>query len=79
MGTNPEMDALRKARTRQKIIETAFHVFAERTIDAVTADHGYQRLGMGSVHQELLQRCMAERDGGGDVRVLHGRLHRPLP
>lgn len=35
MGTNPEMDALRKARTRQKIIETAFHVFAERTIDAV--------------------------------------------
>ena len=35
MGTNPEMDALRKARTKQKIIETAFHVFAEGTIDAV--------------------------------------------
>jgi AcrR family transcriptional regulator len=35
MGTNPEMDALRKARTKQKIIEAAFHVFAERTIDAV--------------------------------------------
>ena len=35
MGTNPETDALRKARTKQKIIETAFHVFAERTIDAV--------------------------------------------
>ena len=35
MGTNPEMDALRKARTKQKIIETAFHVYAERTIDAV--------------------------------------------
>lgn len=35
MGTNPEMDALRKARTMQRIIEAAFHVFAERTIDAV--------------------------------------------
>ena len=35
MGVNPEMDALRKARTKQKIIETAFHVFAGRTIDAV--------------------------------------------
>ena len=35
MGFTPEMDALRKARTKQKIIETAFHVFAERTIDAV--------------------------------------------
>lgn len=34
MGTNPEIDALRKALTKQKIIETAFHVFAERTIDA---------------------------------------------
>ena len=35
MGVNPEKDALRKARTRQKIIETGFRVFAERTIDAV--------------------------------------------
>ena len=35
MGVNPEKDALRKARTKQKIIEAAFHVFAERTIDAV--------------------------------------------
>ena len=36
MSFSPEMDALRKARTKQKIIETAFHVFAERTIDAVS-------------------------------------------
>ena len=35
MSFNPETDALRKARTRQRIIEAAFQVFAERTIDAV--------------------------------------------
>ena len=34
MSKNPEKDALRKAATKQKIIETGFRVFAERTIDA---------------------------------------------
>ena len=34
MSKSPEKDALRKAATKQKIIETGFRVFAERTIDA---------------------------------------------
>ena len=34
MGFDPVKDAMRKAATRQKIIETGFRVFAERTIDA---------------------------------------------
>ena len=35
MGLNPEKDAERRARTQNKILKTAFRVFAERTIDAV--------------------------------------------
>ena len=34
MSRNPERDAERVAQTRQKIVETGFRVFAERTIDA---------------------------------------------
>ena len=34
MGFDPVKDAMRKAATKQKIIETGFRVFAERTIDA---------------------------------------------
>ncbi len=35
MGFDPVKDAMRKAATKQKIIEAGFRVFAERTIDAV--------------------------------------------
>ncbi|MBR6029145.1 MAG: TetR/AcrR family transcriptional regulator [Clostridia bacterium] len=36
MSKNPEKDALRAAATKQKLVETGFHAFAERTIDPVT-------------------------------------------
>ena len=47
MGFNAEADARRKAATRQKIIETGFRVFAERTIDAVNLTEVANAAGLG--------------------------------
>ncbi len=47
MGFNAETDARRKAATRQKIIETGFRVFAERTIDAVNLTEVAKAAGLG--------------------------------
>lgn len=47
MGFNPEVDARRKAVTRQKIVETGFHVFAEKTIDAVNLTDVSKAAGLG--------------------------------
>lgn len=47
MGFNAETDAKRKAATRQKIVETGFHVFAEKTIDAVNLTEVAKAAGLG--------------------------------
>ena len=47
MGFNAETDARRKAATRQKIVETGFHVFAEKTIDAVNLTEVAKAAGLG--------------------------------
>ena len=47
MGFNKETDAKRKAATRQKIVETGFKVFAERTIDAVNLTDIAVAAGLG--------------------------------
>ena len=47
MGFNPQRDAIRRAATRQKIIETGFRVFAERTIDAVNLTDVAEAAGLG--------------------------------
>lgn len=47
MGFDPVKDALRKAATRQKILETGFRVFAERTIDDVNLTEVAEAAGVG--------------------------------
>lgn len=47
MGFDPVKDALRKAATRQKILETGFRVFAERTIDDVNLTEIAEAAGVG--------------------------------
>ena len=55
MGFNKEIDAKRKAATRQKIVETGFKVFAERTIDAanLTDIATAAGLGMATVYRNF--------------------------
>lgn len=47
MGANPELNALQKEVTRQRILETGFRVFAERTIDKVTMQEVADAAGIG--------------------------------
>lgn len=47
MGFVPELDEQRKAATREKILETALRVFAEKTIDAVNLTDIAKEAGIG--------------------------------
>ena len=47
MGFDPKADARRKAATRQKIIETGFRVFCEKTIDATSIQEIADAAGIG--------------------------------
>ena len=47
MGANPELNALQKEVTRQRILETGFRVFAEQTIDKVTMQEVADAAGIG--------------------------------
>ena len=47
MGFDPKADARRKAATRQKIIETGFRVFCEKTIDATSIQEIADTAGIG--------------------------------
>jgi len=47
MGYNAEKDAQKWAATHQKILETALHVFAEKTIDAVNLTEIANKAGVG--------------------------------
>ena len=48
MSRSPELDEQRKEATRQRILETALHVFAERSIDAVSITDIAREAGLGS-------------------------------
>lgn len=47
VGFDPKVDAQRKAATRQKIIETGFRVFCEKTIDAASIQEIADAAGFG--------------------------------
>ena len=47
MGFDPKADARRKAATRQKIIETGFKIFCEKTIDATSIQEIADAAGIG--------------------------------
>ena len=47
MGRNKERDAREQAARMKQIAQTAFQVYAERTIDAVTFDHIAEACGKG--------------------------------
>lgn len=53
MGFVPEKDALRRAATRQKILEAGFRLFAERTIDNANLTDVAKAagVGMGTVYR----------------------------
>ena len=47
MGRNPEMDAIRMAKTNQRILAGAYRAFAERTIEGNTMNDVAKEAGLG--------------------------------
>ena len=47
MGRNPEADARARAARRQQLIEDAFHIFAEKTIDKLSMNEVADACGVG--------------------------------
>ena len=47
MGRNPEADARARASRRQQLIEDAFHIFAEKTIDKLSMNEVADACGVG--------------------------------
>ena len=47
MGFDPKKDEQQKAETRQRIIETGFRIFSEKTIDAVNLTEVAEAAGVG--------------------------------
>ena len=47
MGVNPELNALQKEVTRQRILEAAFRLFVDNNIDKVTMQDVASAAGVG--------------------------------
>ena len=47
MGRNPEADARARVARRQQLIEDAFHIFAEKTIDKLSMNEVADACGVG--------------------------------
>ena len=47
MGRNPEADARARAARRQQLVEDAFHIFAEKTIDKLSMNEVADACGVG--------------------------------